>query len=218
MIAAARVHRVLALAALPLAVGATGLQASITIPRRLEAGDPWPLAVAFFLSFLTVLANIGCALALASALAPRGLGWFARRDVRTALAGLIAMVALGYWTLLSWRHEPAGAFWWANLGQHTVTPALYLAWWALLPRAAPVPMRRLPAMMLFPAAYLAYTLARQALTGHSPYPFADADALGWGPVLVTCAGLMAALAALTASLIALDGRLPRPPPIARARG
>lgn len=209
-------HGPLAALGLPLAAGATGLQGAITIPSRLEVGDPLPLAVVFFLSFLTVLSNLGCALAFASALVPRGLGWFRRHDVRTALAGLIVMVALGYWALLSWRHEPEGVAWWANLGQHTITPALYLLWWALLPRAGPVPLARLPAMMAFPAAYLLYTVARQALTGHSPYPFVDADALGWGPVLVTCAGLMAALAGLTGGLIALDRGLPRALVTARA--
>lgn len=61
--------------------------------------------------------------------------------------------------------------------------------------------------MLWPLAWLAWTLAVGRLTGWVPYPFLDADAEGWTHVTVACAAITALLLALLALARWLDGVL-----------
>jgi hypothetical protein len=60
--------------------------------------------------------------------------------------------------------------------------------------------------LAWPAAYAAYALLRGSLTGFWPYPFLDADALGWPEVMWNAAALVAAFAALGAALIGFARR------------
>ena len=66
-----------------------------------------------------------------------------------------------------------------NPNQHDVSPILYIVFWFLfLPKAA---LRRhhLPAWLIYPLVYLSIVLIRGAIFKWYPYPFLEADKLGY---------------------------------------
>jgi hypothetical protein len=63
--------------------------------------------------------------------------------------------------------------------------------------------------LIWPAACAAYALVRGAVTGVWPYPFLDADTLGWPMVALNVAALVTAFAGAGLGLVAVARRLPR---------
>ncbi len=70
--------------------------------------------------------------------------------------------------------------------------------------------RRAPALV-WPVAWLVWTLAVGGVTGWYPYPFLDVGAEGAAAVAVTCVGVTAALRRPRRRLSALDRRMPAAP-------
>jgi hypothetical protein len=98
------------------------------------------------------------------------------------LAGIYHALLAGLWT-------PVGVGWWADKALHLALPLLvalhWLAW-------APKDGLGLGAVLLWlswPAAYAGVILVRGAAMGSYPYPFLDANALGWAGVARSLAGL-----------------------------
>ena len=94
---------------------------------------------------------------------------------------------------------------------HKVVPVLaVVAWvgWGPRPR---IDRRTIMVALVWPVAWLAFTLVVHQATGWVPYPFLDADENGWGAVAVSCLAVtvLFVVAALGAS--ALDRRM-RPAP------
>ncbi|MDT7805772.1 MAG: hypothetical protein QOI78_9205, partial [Actinomycetota bacterium] len=57
---------------------------------------------------------------------------------------------------------------------------------------------------IYPAAWLAFTLPRGAITGFYPYPFVDAGALGYGRVTLTCVAIGVFFTVLAAGVFLVD--------------
>src|SRR5690606_11337021 len=87
-----------------------------------------------------------------------------------------------------------------------VAPLLYLGWWLLYAPHGRLRFAALPAMLVPGLVYLAWALARGAVTGEYPYDILDAGRIGYGAV---AAGVLALLLAVTAfcTLIVLADRL-----------
>ena len=124
-----------------------------------------------------------------------------------AVLGII-ITGLVYATVLAGAANPTGAGWWSNLGFHYVAP-----WWALLgwllfgPRSR-MDSRTLSWAVLWPVAWISYTLAHGAATDWYPYPFTDVGVLEYPTVLINL-GVVVLLAALIAAVLRwLDTRLP----------
>ncbi|MFS8199074.1 Pr6Pr family membrane protein (plasmid) [Streptomyces sp. CWNU-52B] len=107
---------------------------------------------------------------------------------------------------------------------HTVIPVAVALDWLLLTRPGPLRLHSAAAWMILPVAYLAFTVARGALTApgspgtpaRPPYPFLDVSRHGWVEVLGNVAILGLACYALAVLIITLDHirpgpRRPRPP-------
>lgn len=120
----------------------------------------------------------------------------------------IAAVGIVYHLILARLWNPQGLAWWADLGMHTGMPLAYGLWWLLLAPKGVV-ARDLPGWLIWPAAYCAYALTRGALTGFWPYPFLDADALGWPQVALNLAGMLAAFALGGWAILTLARRVSR---------
>ena len=120
----------------------------------------------------------------------------------------IAAVGIVYHLLLAHLLNPQGLAFWADLGLHTGVPLAYGLWWLVL---APkqVTARDLPFWLIWPAAYCAFALTRGAISGFWPYPFLDADKLGWAAVTLNIAGLVAGFAAFGGAILWLARRLRR---------
>jgi len=120
----------------------------------------------------------------------------------------IVMVGLVYHTLLARLWQPDGLLAWADLGLHTGVPLAYALWWAVL---APKDVQPgdLKWWLVWPLGYGAYALIRGALTGFWPYPFLNADALGWPRVAVHLVLLAGVIALGGLAIRRVAGRLAR---------
>lgn len=161
-----------------------------------------------FFSYFTILSNIGVALVCLTAAVGRG-GFFARSDVRGAVALYIGVTGLIYATILRHLWQPQGAQWWADSGLHYASPLLYLAWWLAFAPHGALGWRTLPRWLLFPLGYLVWVLVRGAWFGEYPYPFIDVGQLGLGRAGVNALGVLLAFLALGSALAWIDGLLAR---------
>jgi hypothetical protein len=150
-------------------------------------------AVITYFSFFTILTNFLVALVFtAAAVRPRAQWgqWMLRPSVQASTAVYIAIVGMVYQLLLRHLWNPQGAQWVADVLLHSVIPVGYvLYWWLFAPRDE-LSWKNALGWLVYPGAYLVYTLARGAVSGLYPYPFVDVNALGYGGVLTRAAGLM----------------------------
>ncbi|MBT3153057.1 Pr6Pr family membrane protein [Streptomyces sp. CHD11] len=154
--------------------------------------------------------------------------WCARHPLPGAVTGAallyIVMAALVHHLLLadatprfSMTTTPAGPSWPALLAAHTlhtVLPIAALLDWLLLSPPARMHLRRAPTWLLYPLAYLAFTLARGELLPGSPsrylYPFLDVARHGYRSVLANALLVGLSFYALAVLLVALDHARPNP--------
>ncbi|MGW0812336.1 Pr6Pr family membrane protein [Streptomyces viridiviolaceus] len=200
----------------------TALLAAAGVSIQLALADTPTRALSHF----TVQSNI--LLALVLALSARR-AWTARRPLPGALTGaalLYVLVAgLVHHLLLS---DPAGPLTTPGgtdaptAGQtaashilHTVTPVAAALDWLLLTTPGRLHLRQAAAWMLYPLAYLGFSLARGELllpgtADRYLYPFLDVDQHGYKVVLGNALLLGLACYALAVLVVALDHARPRP--------
>jgi hypothetical protein len=201
----------------------TAVAATVGVALELLLGTP-----ARTLSYFSVQANL---LLAAVMLMSASRTWRARRPVPSAVTGatlLYAMVsALVYHLLLAHTTPPFSMTgttavperWhgsWATLQiLHTLTPTAALLDWLLLTPAARLHLRQAATWLLYPLAYLAFSLTRAAFLAPSNparylYPFLDAAAHGYRSTLANALLLGLAIYALAVLLVALDHTRPTP--------
>lgn len=175
---------------------------ALTLQYRVTAGldtRPANMPVWWWLAgYFTILTNLGAAgLMAATALRHRPSA-----AVQGGLVVAIVMVGLVYHAILARLWSPQGLAWWADQGLHSAVPVLVFGWWLFFGDKR-VSLADLPGWLIWPALYAAYALVRGAVTGFWPYPFLDADRLGWPQVALNVAGLVLAFATLGLGLIGL---------------
>lgn len=116
---------------------------------------------------------------------------------------------------------PTGWLAWTDTAFHTAIPLAVVVDWLLLTRPAPPRLSRTVAWLLYPLAFLAFTLGRAALvTPDWPapylYPFLDVDRHGYKSVLGNALLLGLAFYALALLLVVVDHL--RPDPVHPRRG
>ncbi len=137
------------------------------------------------------------------------------RPVRAAALVGITVTGLVHFVLLRPLLDLQGASWAADKLLHMVVPLLAIIGWLVAgprPRAS---WRDALSALVWPVAWLAWTLVVGAVSGWYPYPFLDVSAKGAGSVAVTSVGVTVLFLALAAGLSALDRRMP-PAPVRRA--
>lgn len=183
-------------------------------------GDP-----ARILSHFTVQSALLLALVT---LASARRAWSARHPLPGAITGAallyVIMASLTHHILLadapprfSMTGDAAGTSWLEPLAAHTlhtVLPVAALLDWLLLSPPARTRLRQAATWLLYPLAYLAFTLTRGELLPGSParylYPFLDAARHGYRSVLANALLLGLAFYALAVLLVALDHTRPHP--------
>ncbi|NUT96647.1 MAG: Pr6Pr family membrane protein [Saccharothrix sp.] len=121
----------------------------------------------------------------------------------------IAVTGLVFHTVLKGLHELTGAAAFADFLLHTVSPVLcVVGWLAFGPRGA-ITGRVIGWSVVFPLAWLAFTLVRGAVIDWYPYPFVDVTALGYGRVLVNCTGVAVLFLGLAAGALWVDRLMSR---------
>lgn len=86
---------------------------------------------------------------------------------------------------------------WDNTVLHYIMPIAIIADWLFATRVEAVPYRKALLWLVFPLAYLLYSLVRGPIANWYPYPFMDASKNGYGVVVVTSLVIAVVLAAIT---------------------
>lgn len=198
----------------------TALLAAAGVTLYLLLGSP-PRVLSYFTIQSSVL------LAVVSLLSARR-AWTARRPLPSALTGAtllyVVITALVYHLLLANTASPfsmtgAGAptGWAAVANQllHTAAPAAAVLDWLLLTAPGHLHLRQAATWLLYPLAYLGFSLARaEFLLPGTParylYPFLDVESHGYKSVLANALLLGLSFYALALLLVALDHARPNP--------
>lgn len=99
---------------------------------------------------------------------------------------------------------------WVDFVVHRLLPLVLVLDWLADPPRHRLPFRLAAAWLVYPAAYLVYTLVRGASVDWYPYPFVNVSELGYGGVLVRSAFLLVGMALAAAAVAAIGNRLRRP--------
>jgi hypothetical protein len=127
------------------------------------------------------------------------------------LIGVVAITVTGvvYHVALSGILELDGVHQLGNQLVHTVVPVLAVVGWLLFGPRGLTSARVVWLSLLFPLAWLAFTLVRGSFVHWYPYPFIDVTKLGYGKVALNCVWVALLLLGLAAGATVVDRRLAR---------
>ena len=155
-----------------------------------------------FISFFTIESNILVAICLSYCILlpnSRTGAFFQKPTTQTAIAVYIFIVGLVYNLVLRFMWAPTGLQKIVDELLHVATPLLYsIYWFAFVPKGQ-LQYKDIFPWLIYPFLYIIYALTRGAFTNVYPYPFLEADKLGYPKVLFAC-GLIT-LAFITVGLI-----------------
>ncbi|MDT4922991.1 MAG: hypothetical protein QOG01_704 [Pseudonocardiales bacterium] len=162
-----------------------------------------------FFSYFTIESNL-LVMITAAMLAVR-----ADRDGRLwrvlrldALFG-ITVTLVTYAVLLAPQHDPHGVTAWTNAGLHYMAPIMTIVGWVMFGPRPRIGEDTILLALIWPALYIAYTLAHGAASDWYPYPFIDVAHLGYATALRNGVGLIVLMAGVATLYRAGDTRLPR---------
>jgi hypothetical protein len=200
-------------AALASAIACTGVILQLVLSLQLARANGRTVldGLGVYLSYFTVLTNIFVSCCLTFPLvAPRSSAgrFFARPVVLTSAAASIAVVGVTYFLLLRNVWNPEGWQLVADVVLHYGTPMLFVIhWWQEVP-ARSIDWAEIPKTLAYPGGYIVYSLIRGAYTSSYPYYFVDVTLLGYPRALVNVAGVLLALALVSATLVAVSRSRP----------
>lgn len=189
-----------------------GLDFFIIIPSMTAGSEARSLPDAFitFWTYFTHLTNLGLVLVYLAALTGwRWLGWFRRPHTMALLACYITLVMVYYHFALAPFFEFEGGLLIATILLHYVAPLYFLFWWAAFAPHGALRLADLPRMVVPGLVYVAWALARGAVTGDYPYAILDAGLNGYGGVAIGVGMLLLAVLVLCAAAVLVDRRLGR---------
>ncbi len=157
-----------------------------------------------FFSFFTVLSNLFAAIMLGVS------GWFllkkSRRttqlDMWRGAATLYMLITGIVFAILLSGYDPRTltAVPWDNTVLHYIMPVVLLLDWLIDPPQQKIAFKRALVWLLFPLAYLAYSLIRGGFVGWYPYPFLNPATNGYGAIVIAALGIAATAIILTFAL------------------
>jgi hypothetical protein len=150
-----------------------------------------------YLSYFTTQANVlvvATSFSLARSAGRDGSGWrVARLD---ALTG-ITITALVHWFLLHPLDHFRGWLWASDTLVHIVVPLLVVTGWLIFGPRRRISIRLVLLGLIWPFAWLLYTLVVGGITGWYPYFFLDVGESGPGTVALYCAAILILLLAVS---------------------
>ena len=138
-------------------------------------------SVVTFLSYFTIQSNlIAAAVLLWLAIRPPAAANVLRADIIRGVAVLyLSITCIVFALLLSGASaQMSAALLWTNTVLHQLSPILLFLDWLIVPPAAALTFRRALWWLVYPLAYLVYTLVRGAFIDWYPYPFLTPDVVG----------------------------------------
>ncbi|MBD2091563.1 Pr6Pr family membrane protein [Microcoleus sp. FACHB-1515] len=186
-----------------------GLQFYLLTAKTIENGSGLWVGIARYFGYFTILTNILVALVWTVPLLIGRSRWrkyLTRSSVRTAAAAYIAIVGLGYSLLLRHLWNPEGWQLVADRMLHDFTPIAYVLFWFLFVPKGDLRWRDLRSWLVYPLVYLTIALLRGAIFGWYPYPFLEANNLGYVQVFLNSGMLLIGFLVVSSLLIGI-GRL-----------
>ena len=172
---------------------------------------PLPTRLLRLVSYFTIQSNVLVAVVTGMLTARPDRDGALFRVLRADAVVGIAVTGLVHWFLLRPLLDLQG---WSAICDkllHLVVPLLAVAGWLLFGPRPRMTGRVVLLALIWPVAWLAYTLVMGELTGFYPYPFVDAVALGYGRVLLNSLGITVLFLALFGLVALADRRLPPAP-------
>jgi hypothetical protein len=181
------------------------LQFVLSIPLRMSNGHDLIDALLFFFTYFTILTNLMLVLIYLSELANwRWLDWWRSPVTRGMMLASITLVMGFYHFVLAGIWDPEGWFRVADVSLHYATPTLFIIWWLAFQPKGTLRLSHLGWMLLPPALWLAWAMARGAVVNEYPYPILEAHKLGYGAVAINIAVVLVVLLVLFAATVGLD--------------
>jgi hypothetical protein len=166
----------------------------------------------YFFSFFTTLTNLFSAIVLLA-----GAIYLIRRKepteageiIRGTAVAAIAAAGLAFSVLLS--RIDSGMVPWINFVVHYLTPVVMVLDWLIHPPKARLAPKHIGLWLIFPLAYLAYTIIRGAFINWYPYWFLNPSQSpgGWTGVLLISAGITLGFLVVSFALLWLGNKLSR---------
>lgn len=198
-----------------VAIAALVLQTVLVVDGSavLDETDVPPLGLRLFrlVSYFTIQSNLLVAIVSGMLVAdPARTGRLFKVIRLDAVVG-IAVTGLVHWFLLRPLLDLTGASAAADTSLHIVVPLLCVVGWLLVGPRPRIDLRTAALALVWPMLWTIATLVVGEATGFYPYPFLDPEPGGYGPVLLTCAGITVLFGVLFAIAAAVDRLLPPTP-------
>ena len=177
-----------------------------------RAADVAETLIRYF-SFYTILTNILVALCFTiSLLSPRSQWgrFFSRSTTITAIAVYITVVGVVYNLILRSLWQPEGMQRLVDELLHSLIPTLFIIYWLSVQPKSALRWKDAFGWLAYPFVYVLFILFRGNLSGFYPYPFVDADKIGYNAVLLNCLFLFLAFTGLSLILILIHKMMRRP--------
>jgi hypothetical protein len=187
------------------AVCATGLVINFISSVTADTPPSVGTRIVRFFSYFTIESNIlVCVVAALLAVGAAGGGRFALAHL-DALLG-ITVTGIVFALILAPDQEHIGV---GSVLLHYVSPPLALIAWLLVGPSGSRSWRMIAPALVWPIAYLAWTLVHGAISDWYPYGFIDAGDLGLATMLRNALGVLVFGVALCVVFVAVDRRRAR---------
>lgn len=168
-------------------------------------------AVNFF-SFFTILTNLFSAIVLIA-----GTIYLIRRKEPTEIddilrgSAIVSMAIVGIVFGLLLSHMDSGMIPWTNFVAHYLMPVVMLLDWLIQPPKVRLAPKHIGLWLIYPIAYLIYSLLHGAFTKWYPYWFIDPAKSpgGWTGVALFSAAITVGFVAVSFTMLSLGNRLIR---------
>lgn len=180
-------------------------QFCISIPALLRQGRTLPGALVQIFSFFTIQTNLLAGIATgALLLKPSGGSFFARGYVTTGIALYITIVCLVYNTVLRGLVPLSGLSIITDELMHLVNPVLFVTYWLFFIPKEKFKWTQALNWLWYPFFYFLYTIFRGTVAHWYPYPFVNANELGYNQVIINSLFILCAFLILGLLFVAIS--------------
>lgn len=185
-----------------LSLGIQVYLTSTTVPE----GELLASELANLFSYFTILTNllVACSLTFVNT------RFFSDNRTHGAITVYIVAVGLIYALVLQKLYDPQGLNLFTDVAFHYITPSLYFLHWLLVVEKGDYVWPDAMRWLMFPGAYLIYTLFRGSITGWYPYPFIDVTELGYLYAIRNSLAVAGVFWVLGMGVVAIDKAMSRP--------
>lgn len=162
-----------------------------------------------YFSFFTILTNTLVTIFYFSMLLPKSKAhaFFSKPGHSTAVTLYILIVGLVYQLILRFTWSPEGLAMIVDELLHSVNPLLFLIAWIFIFKKNNLNWSLLLKWLIYPLAYLVYSLIRGSIVNWYPYPFIDVTKIGIQQSLVNSLMVTAMFVLIGSLLLAVEKRM-----------